>query len=277
MKQVNNSWCIVWLAGLSLCGTAHSMTVKVTTVSGFDEMDSPIPGEPFVDFDLGTNSAVALWDGMSSHDHPGFPGFPGGTWPTAIAPNSGSSTAILEQVSAGSGGTGYPASSSLYFGGTALGDVDGGVVRVYDASPVDDLNTVIFQLQMGEVFSFDFFQGQMPTLSYSGESGTVESLDADFQSIFGDISSPGYGPYIDASVYTYGFQWDLSTVSEDITDFWITMNPVQHAQIYGMQLDQGDLVAHSSLLPTAVPEPATGLIYLSALLAGVALRRPRVH
>ncbi len=270
---MNRSSFVTLLAGTLLAGSAYAATVQVTTVSGFDDLDRGIPGEPFVGFDLGSSSIVSLWDGLSSKDHPDYPGFPGGAWPSHIAPNSGSTSASLQQVSAGAGGTAYPASSSLYFGGTALGDIDGGALRVYESSPVSSLSTVVFQLQMGQAIVFDFYQDQMPTLSYTAASGTVEYLEADYSSIFGDIPSPGYGPWVNASVYTYGFQWDLSGVGEEVTEFWVTMNPVQHAQIYGMQLDQGSLAPGGSILPAAIPEPANFLYGIGALLGLLVLRR----
>ena len=243
------------LASAALIGTAHA----TTTILGYDEEDFAITGNPFVDVDLGMTSTTALWDGVGSDDHPGYPKFPGsGDWPAPMSPNSGNSTAVLEKVSNGAGGGPYPSSSSIYFGGQSLGDIDGGTVRAYDAAPVSDVSTVVFQIQIGDSLAWAFYQDQMPTLSYTTDSGTVYNIPATFESYYAMIASPGFEGF-DIGVKTYAFQWDLSGVEEEITEVWVSVNAVQHAQIYGMQLDEGAAVYTESILPASIPEPSIAL------------------
>ncbi|MGE9268911.1 MAG: hypothetical protein ACQKBY_12515, partial [Verrucomicrobiales bacterium] len=158
-------------------------------------------------------------------------------------------------------------------GGYSIGDIDGGTLRVHDATPIVGLETVVFQIQIGDSLVWNFHEGQMPTLSYATSSGAIEDLEADFSSEFDYISAPGYESFGNIGVRTYGFQWDLSAVAEDITEVWVTMNPVQHAQIYGMQLDQGNAAFAASILPAAIPEPSVLLLGLGGVLAMLGRRR----
>ncbi|MBK1881293.1 PEP-CTERM sorting domain-containing protein [Luteolibacter pohnpeiensis] len=253
----------------ALTCSAHA----VTTVVGYDEADYAITGYPFVEVDLGISSSTALWDGLSSDDLPGYPKFPGsGDWPSAISPNSGNSTAVVEKVSNGAGGGAYPSSGSLYFGGQSLGDIDGGIIRAYDATPIEDVATVVFQIQIGDALVWSFYQEQMPTLSYMTVSGAIATISATYESYYGMIESPGYTGY-DIGVRTYAFQWDLSGVEEEISEIWVSVNAVQHAQIYGMQLDEGAVVYTESILPASIPEPSFILLGAIGMFGLLARRR----
>ncbi|GAA5119081.1 hypothetical protein JIN84_22230 [Luteolibacter yonseiensis] len=257
------------IAGLLPIDVARS----ATTVVGYDSEDRAITGNPFVSLNLGSTGTTALWDGVGSNDHSGYGSFPGyAPWPAPMNPNSGNSSAVLEKVSNGPGGGAYPSNASIYFGGQSLGDISGGVVRVFDATPTLDLATVAFQIQIGDAIAWTFHQDKMPTLSYTTSSGTVSNVAASFESYFGFVQSPGFEGF-DIGVRTFGFQWDLSEEDEEITSLWVSINPVQHAQIYGMRLDQGEGVRSTNILPTSIPEPSAVILCLGGTLGFLARRQ----
>lgn len=230
------------MAGASLVLTASAAPIPIA-LSGNTQNDG------------WTNAA------LTSAANPGYGSFPGsGAWPAPIPSNVGGD-ASLNKVSNGTGGGPYPASSSIYFGGFS-GDlnVNGGTLAVTDSTPVANLQTVVFQIEIGEASTYDFYNGVLPTLSYNG--GT-QMLTADYISLTQVYNGTVEMPTGEEPVYinTYALQWDLSGVSETISSFTISFTGVQHGQVYAMQLDQSDMMTQ------AVPEPST--YALMALGAGV--------
>ena len=207
---------------------------------------------------------------LTAAANPGYGSFPGsGAWPQPIASDSGGD-ASLNKIANGAGGGPYPGSGSIYFGGFS-GDpnVDGGTLSVTDNSPVANLQTVVFQIEIGEAWTYDFYNGVLPTLSYNG--GT-QNLVADFTSLSQVYNGTVEMPTGDEPVYinTWALQWDLSAIEAEITSFSLTFTGVQHAQLYSMQLDQSDTFTQ------AVPEPTAGvLIGLGAFVMTYRLRRRR--
>jgi len=198
--------------------------------------------------------------------NPGFPGFPGTSpWPSSIQSNSGGDAA-LDKIANGTSGGPYPAGESIYYGGFS-GDFnnDGGTLAVSDATPVAGLANVVFQIQIGEAWGYDFFNGILPVLSYNGGAqhlaATYSTLTEQIQT--GTVVMPsGEEPIYKNS---YLLQWDLTGIADPIQDFSIQFTGVQHAQLYALQLDQSDV--YTSLAPqAAVPEPAS----MSLLFCGVA-------
>lgn len=214
----------------------------------------------------------------------GIPGFPGtGAWPSPIASQADSSLgsvgatvagATLNKTANGTGGGPYPGSSGLYFGGfsSALNNL-GGTLAVSDSTPLAGLKTVVFQIGIGEAWTYDFHDGVLPQLSYTTASGGASALAANFVEVLdkydnGTMNTPT-GP---ETVYInqYGLQWDLSGVTEPITAFSVAFSGVQHAQIYGLTLTQSDLATQV----IAVPEPGSYALMLAGLGAvGFAARR----
>lgn len=230
-----------------------------------------VPGAALVNPAISGNTDYDGWIGLASGNYPGYGGFPGtGAWPAAIGSNrtldntfnaSEPGDAGFTKLSSGIGGGAFPAGSSIYFGGFSA-DINyyGGTLAVFDETPVANLQNVIFQIQIGEAWGYDFYDGLLPTLSFNGGE---QQLEAGYSTIVeqfynGTVEMPT-GPE-DVFINTYLLQWDLSGIDVDITDFSISFAGVQHAQIYSLRLDQSDLF-------TAVPTPGSlALFGLGSLL-----------
>jgi hypothetical protein len=208
-------------------------------------------------YSLGGTSESNGWLTINGSVFPGTGSFPGTTMWSPLGSTTGGD-AVLAKISNGAGGGPYAASGSIYFGGFS-GDpnVNGGTLAAVDSTPVADLSNIVFQLQIGEASTYDFYNGVLPTLSYTTSAGTTSELAATNTALLeqyfnGTVTMPtGEEPLY---ISTYALQWDLSDVSEEITAFSISFTGVQHAQLYAMQLDQSDTYVE------AVPEPASGVL-----------------
>ncbi|MBX3411598.1 MAG: PEP-CTERM sorting domain-containing protein [Pirellulales bacterium] len=253
------------LRRLMACVVLGVVAIVATTAQA-DPMALIDPGLP----------GTTQYDGWASGSlttgaNPGFPGFPGtGAWPSAIGSSApGSGDATLMKVANGAGGGPYPGGGSIYYGGfSGDSNVNGGTLSVADSTPVSGVKNVVFQIQIGEASTYDFFNDILPTLNYNGG---VQQLAATnnllLEQFFnGTIDTPT-GPE-DVFINTYLLQWDLTPVGS-VTDFNIDWNGVQHVQVYALRLDQSD---HYEAY--AVPEPTSiGL----ALMGGLGLIGARAH
>jgi len=225
----------------------------------------------------GGSSSYDGWNSLNSATFSGYGGFPGNSpWPAPIGSNVvGSADADLKRV-AGSptGGGPFLSSSSIYFGNFAqVANALGGTLRVSDNTPLASLQTLIFQIQIGEVMGYDFYDPTgSPALKINGSTTAVNPLFSGvldrFQS--GVFTSPATG--LDEPVYvnTWGYQWDVSTFGP-ISSFTIDFSGVTHAQIYELQLDQSSQLFAAAL----IPEPSVGSLLLAAALAGCLRRKIR--
>lgn len=222
---------------------------------------------------LGGNVTTDEWPVPNSLNYPGNGGFPGASpWAGPLA-SSSPNDAELVKVSNGTGGGPYPATDSMYFGGfDGSANVNGGTLAVRDATAISSLMTVVFQIEIGEAFTYDFFNHGLPTLSYNGgNQGLAATYSSVYEKVFnGTIlmpTGPG-GTDQEEPLYnnTYALQWDLSGIAEPISSFSVQFTGVQHAQLYDISLHQSDALHSASILPAAVPEPGVvGLLGLSAL------------
>ncbi len=238
-----------------------------------------VTGASLIDPGLSGTTEYNGWIGLTSVNYAGYGGFPGsGAWPASIGSNrtatnglnlSEPGDAVLRKVANGTGGGPYLASGSIYYGGFS-GDInnDGGTLAVRDETPVAGLQTVTFQIEIGEAWGFDFYDpdvnidgDELPTLVINDGAMAFQPTSNVLLQQFhnGTVEMPT-GPE-DVYINTYLLTYDLSSVVEEIELFEVQWNGVQHAQLYGLRLDQSDV---------AVPEPgAIGLIACAgAMLLG---------
>jgi hypothetical protein len=150
--------------------------------------------------------------------------------------------------------------SSIYFGNFAqIPNALGGTLRVTDSTPLANLKTLVFQIQIGEATGYDLYSA--PALKINGGSSVVNPLFSGILNRFqnGTFTSPETG--LDEPVYvnTRGYQWDVSSLGL-VTSFAIDFSGVTHSQIYGLKLDQSSSVFSAAL----VPEPNVGGLVLAA-------------
>ena len=244
-----------------------SLWIGCVAESGFGQIQ-------VVNFGSGSSSSDA-WVNVNSANFSGYGGFPGNSpWPAPIGSNgTGSGDADLSRV-AGSptGGGPFLSSSSIYFGNYAqIPNALGGTLRVSDSTPLANLKTLVFQIQIGEATGYDLYSA--PTLKINGGSSIVNLLFSGILNRYqsGTFFSPA--TELDEPVYvnTRGYQWDVSSLGA-VTSFAIDFSGVTHSQIYGLQLDQS-----SSVFSTAViPEPNVGGLILAGACFFLFCRRARV-
>jgi hypothetical protein len=244
-----------------------SLWIGCVAESGFGQIQ-------VVNFGSGSSGSDA-WVNVNSANFSGYGGFPGNSpWPAPIGSNgTGSGDADLSRV-AGSptGGGPFLSSSSIYFGNYAqIPNALGGTLRVSDSTPLANLKTLVFQIQIGEATGYDLYSA--PTLKINGGSSIVNLLFSGILNRYqsGTFFSPA--TELDEPVYvnTRGYQWDVSSLGA-VTSFAIDFSGVTHSQIYGLQLDQS-----SSVFSTAViPEPNVGGLILAGACFFLFCRRARV-
>ena len=244
-----------------------SLWIGCVAESGFGQIQ-------VVNFGSGSSGSDA-WVNVNSANFSGYGGFPGNSpWPAPIGSNgAGSGDADLSRV-AGSptGGGPFLSSSSIYFGNYAqIPNALGGTLRVSDSTPLANLKTLVFQIQIGEATGYDLYSA--PTLKINGGSSIVNLLFSGILNRYqsGTFFSPA--TELDEPVYvnTRGYQWDVSSLGA-VTSFAIDFSGVTHSQIYGLQLDQS-----SSVFSTAViPEPNVGGLILAGACFFLFCRRARV-
>lgn len=218
----------------------------------------------FIDPALTGNTQYDAWTGLTASNYPGYGSFPGtGAWPAPIVSNTpGSADAYLRKVSNGPGGGPYLAGGSIYFGGfSAEINYEGGTLAVGDTTVVDNLSNVVFQIEIGEAWTYDFHNRQLPVLSFNGgNQQLVANVTLLVDQVHNGTVDMPTGPE-DVYINSWLVQWDLSAYA-GITDFEISFTGVQHAQLYSLRLDQSDVYA------AVVPAPAPlALLSLGGLIA----------
>jgi len=215
-----------------------------------------------LNFGSGSSDSDA-WVNVNAANFSGYGGFPGSSpWPAPIGSNGvGSGDAVLNRV-AGSptGGGPFLSMSSIYFGNFAqIPNALGGTLRVTDSTPLANLKTLVFQIQIGEATGYDLYSA--PALKINGGSSVVNPLFSGILNRFQNdtFTNPETGLEEPIYVNTRGYQWDVSSLGT-VTSIAIDFSGVTHSQIYGLQLDQSSSVFSAAL----VPEPNVGGLVLAA-------------
>jgi len=244
-----------------------SLWVGCTAQSGFAQIR-------VVNFGSGS-SGTDGWVNVNSLNFSGYGGFPGSSaWPAPIGSNGiGSGDADLSRVAGSpSGGGPFLSSTSIYFGNFAqIPNALGGTLRVSDSTPLANLKTLVFQIQIGEATGYDLYSA--PALKINGGSSVVNPLFSGILNRFQSGTYPSPATGLDEPVYvnTRGYQWDVSSLGT-VTSLAIDFSGVTHSQIYGLQLDQS-----SSVFSTAViPEPNVIGLVLAGACFFLFCRRARV-
>lgn len=236
-------------------------SILFTTATLSAALIEAVQSAPIV-INLPGTSSYDGWEDLTSAN---YPGYTSAAWPGAIASNtSGSGDAGLSKIS----GMGAPAGASIYSGGfSATPNTLGSAFRISDATVPLNLETVVFQIEIGEAFGYDFYNGTLPTLSYNdGSQNIVATYSAILSQVQDGTFDPGDGSGPQPIYITlYGLQWDLRGLGP-ITSVDINWTVVQHSQTYSMQLDQGNTFVQ------AIPEPSTWLLLGLGLTALVIIR-----
>ena len=221
----------------------------------------------FLSYNLPGTTDFDGWDNLTRDNpqiaaaNPAFPSFPGSTpWPEAIESRlvNGTPQDISDDDLTGDAtfdkdaGFGYPAGVSIY--SSPFGN--GGSYSVEDATPVLDIETVVFQIQIGAGSQGFFDPANQPSLIVNGSTAVPLFNSGEIASSF-DPNGP-FGPL---TLNTFGFQWDLRGLGP-INSLDVEFGTIgTSSTIWGLQLDQG-----SEFARVEVPAPgALGLAGLSVL------------
>lgn len=196
-----------------------------------------------VDYELSGSSYFTSWETLFNNGSP-------------IAPTAGTGTLAVAAP-------GFRASAGLY----SFSDHYAFTTSKADFALGIDLKNVIFQVDWspnaGENGEFAVPFGGGPMLSFNGGS---QNLLANFSGITG---SEVRSTFSEPQTYDgWAFQWDLSSIEDEITSISIVTPVGVHTSVMAAQLQASD-----SYAPVVVPEPTT--VSLMLLAGGVAFARRR--
>jgi len=211
------------------------------------------------------------WANITSASFSGYGGFPGTSgWPNSIGSNvEASGDSELARI-AGSptGGGPFLASDSIYFGSfTQVPNALGGTLRVSDMTPLPNLKTLVFQIQIGEADGYDFHDPTgYPVLRMNGQTNAVSAtyepvLLGRYQN--GTFFSPETEKEEPVYVNTWAFQWNLAE-GTTVSSFQIEFSAVTHAQVYALQLDQSSNLQPQQIFSANEPPLQIQLVSVGA-------------
>lgn len=243
----------------SAASVGTSLALTLASLAHAAPIDPNLPG----------NTSYDEWAGLTAANYPGLGGgFPGAApWPSPIGSNVGASgDAELDKIA----GNAFTGAQAIYHGGFAPNaNAFGATMGVTDATALANVQSIVLQVEIGEAFGYDFFDDLTPVLSYDGGSQALAADSASIISFYqnGTFTNPATGLEEPVYVNTWMMTWDVSGLGA-IGSLEFDWSAVQHAQLYALRLDQGDV---------AVPEPGTaGLAALGTIaLATLARRRRR--
>lgn len=234
-----------------------------------------------VSIDLGGASETAGWGvpgtALTNANYPtisfgGLPSYPMGAWSQGLPSSYGNAAGTSSLVKLD--GSFHPLSQGLYSYG-----ISSNFSAENSATTLGSIRTIVFQTETTR--NPDGYPGDDPEhvpdpeyafsfpLLYLNGGGEGISPDFSYFALSGD-GIPG-GPEGDVPLWNWAWQWDLSSVDEDIASYSVGWKQIVHSSLISIRVDASDAVHTGSVLP--VPEP-------SALLLGCAgfsllLRRRR--
>lgn len=205
------------------------------------------PGSVYTPVTLSGTTRSEGWESLTASNYPGNGSFPGtAAWVSALASQVGANagSAGLAKLSNGAAGGPYPASSSIYFG--SFGSVPntyGGTLAVQASGTavLSGVKTVVFQLDIGEAWTYDLHDDDQPVLTYTTSAGTFTAPAATYASRYAKVFNGQVlmnGVLEDLYINSRAYQFDVSGAGSAILSFSIRFDGVEHAQVHGTGLQQ---------------------------------------
>jgi len=210
------------------------------------------------------NVGITGYDGWTNLPSANPPNAGNSAWGPLESNTTGSGSSIIKRVAGASNGGGpILGPTSIYFySSQQVANALGGTISVLNSSPVRDVKTIIFQIEIGEALGHDFYSPSgAPILKLNGaSSGAAPSFSPILvnQYQYGTFSSPLTG---DEPVYvnTWAFQWNLAGAT-NVDSFAIEFSCVTHSQIYALQLDQTSVLQANQIFTTSFEPPQIRLL-----------------
>jgi len=239
----------------------------------------PLAAADTLPLSLQGNTSVDVWgpNSLSNSTNPGFPGALNYSqpWPSSI-PTTNGGDAFLAKTANGPTGAPIPSGQSIYFVSFSNGaNTFGGSLAVNDNTPLADLATLAFQIEIGGANGYDLWNNELAAernlsavkLHYTTTSGATGTLQASSHALLDkfytfaiDMPTGPNGEDRPEDIYNrlYGVQWDLSSVGP-LASFKVEFSGVEHAQLYQLRLDQSSQAhAGSSVFPSDAVWTAAG-------------------
>ncbi|MDB6080233.1 MAG: hypothetical protein JWO82_3980 [Akkermansiaceae bacterium] len=214
------------------------------------------PGSVYSPVSLTGTTKSEGWTAMTAANYPGNGGFPGtsawtGPLASQVGPNAGANG--LAKLANGTAGGPYPSSGSIYHGGVlSIPNTFGGTLAAQASGTglLSGVKTVVFQLDIGEAWTYDLYNDVAPVLTYTTSAGTF-TVNASFASKYAKVYNGQVlmnGENVDLYINSRSYQFNLSGVSGTITSLSVKFNGVQHSQVYGAGLQQSTTTYTTSVL-----------------------------
>ena len=219
------------------------------------------PGSVYVPVTLSGTTKSEGWEKLTSTLYPGNGGFPGtsswlGALGSQVGPDAGANG--LGKVSNGVAGGPYPSSASIYFGGIlSIPNTYGGTLEVEASGTglLSGVKTVVFQLDIGEAWTYDLYNDDEPVLSVTTTSGTY-TVGSLFASRYAKVYNGQVlmnGVYEDLYINSRAYQYNLNGLPGTVTSFAVTFSGVQHTQVHGLGLQQSTAVTTTQVIGADIP------------------------